>query len=163
MGLFSFFKSKAEQSPVRQPTPNAMVEFDKALVNLKVKDVNVLFILLAEDGTVNRLGDGSANNTDRTMFIGINREALFSQFMTRITPGMLQHQGAYELPNRKGDDCELTILLSYRENDKSAGFKFIYGSESSGPPREVADLVRYAAALTRPWHEEQKRIAKSRQ
>lgn len=166
MGLLSFFgcsKPKAQQ-PRATPPPvsQAPSEFDKALVTLKINNDTALFILLAEDGTVNRMGDGSLTNTDREMFIGLNREPLFARFIARITPEMLQHQGAYELPNRQGADCELTLLLGYRGSERSAGFKFIYGSESQGPAREIGELVRYAAELTTPWHEEQKRIAKTR-
>jgi hypothetical protein len=160
MGLLSLFgcsKSKAEKSPRTPPS-----DFDKALITLKINKDTALFILLAEDGTVNRMGDGSITNDDHEMFIGMNREPLFSNFMTRINPRMLERQGAYEFPNRKGADCELTLLLGYRGSERSAGFKFVYGAESQGPPHEIAELVRYAAELTAPWHEEQKRIARTR-
>jgi hypothetical protein len=156
MGLLSFIGCS-------KPEPQKNSEFDKALVSLKINDDVALFILLAEDGTVNRMGSGSITNTDRTMFIGINHEPLFSKFLARITPEMLQQQGGYEVPNRKGAECELKILLGYRGSERTAGFKFIYGAESQGPPREISELVRYAAALTEPWHEEQKRTAKAKQ
>ena len=129
---------------------------------LKINNNTALFILLADDGTMNRMGDGSLTNDDHQMFIGINREQpLFSRFVSRISPEMLKEQGAYELPNRKGAECELTLLLGYRGSDRTAGFKFVYGAESQGPPRDISDLVRYAAELTAPWHEEQKRMAKT--
>jgi hypothetical protein len=165
MGLLSLFgcsKAKTRQPEATlPPVSQALSEFDKALVTLKVNNDTALFILLAEDGTVNRMGDGSISNTDHEMFIGLNREPLFARFMSRVTQEMLKHQGAYELPNRKGANCELTLLLGYRGSERSAGFKFIYGSESQGPPREIAELVRYAAELTTPWHEEQRRAAKT--
>jgi hypothetical protein len=159
MGLLSFLGYSKSKSQQAQSPPAS--EFDKALVTLKVNNDTALFMLLAEDGTVNRMGDGSTTNTDREMFIGRHPEPLFARFISRITPDLLEHQGAYDLPNRKGANCELTLLLGYRGSERSAGFKFIYGSESQGPPREIAELVRYAAELTTPWHEAQKRIAKS--
>lgn len=159
MGLLSFFGCSKPKGQQTQATPAS--EFDKALVTLKVNDDTALFILLAEDGTVNRMGNGSAINTDHLMFIGRHSEPLFARFIARITPELLQHQGAYELPNRKGATCELTLLLGYRGSERSAGFKFIYGSQSQGPGREIAELVRYAEELTTPWHEEQKRIART--
>lgn len=156
--MFGCSKSGKEQIPQAAETPSS--EFDKVLVTLKIKDDTALFILLAEDGTVNRMGDGSASTEKHDMFIGINREPLFGRFMVRVTPEMLMQQGAYEVPHREGAKCELTLLLGYRGSEKVAGFKFIYGAESQGPPREIADLVRYAVELTTPWHEEQKRAAK---
>jgi hypothetical protein len=160
MGLLSLIgcsKSKTEQA---SPAPSS--EFDKALITLKINKDTALFILIAEDGTVNRMGDGSLSSANADVFIGINREPLFSRFVARITPEMLVQQGAYDVPNRKGAECELTILLGYRGSERSAGFKFVYGAESQGPPREIAELVRYAAELTAPWHEEQKRAAKTK-
>jgi hypothetical protein len=155
MGLFNFFnRSKPAPNPETPPS-----EFDKVLIDLRIDGKTALFILLTEDGTVNRMGSGCKGNTDRGMFIGRNREPLFSRFMARITPELLRNQGAYELPNREGAECELTLLCGYRGSERSAGFQFIYGSESQGPPREIAELVEYAAELTTPWHEEQKRIA----
>jgi hypothetical protein len=160
MGLLSLFGcSKPEAAQTSQTLPS---DFDKVLITLKIKNDTALFILLAEDGTVNRMGDGSITNDDHEMFIGINREPLFGRFIVRITPEMLKQQGAYELPDRKGANCELTLLLGYRGSDRSAGFKFVYGAESQGPPREISELVRYAVELTAPWHEEQKRMAKTK-
>ena len=96
------------------------------------------------------------------MFIGLSRDSLFARFIARITPEMLKDQGGYELPNRMGDNCELTLLLGIRNSERNAGFKFIYGAESQGPPREIAELVRYAVELTAPWLEEQRRLIKTK-
>jgi hypothetical protein len=163
MRLLNFlgcFKPKAQRAQTTPPRDaGAPSEFDKALVELKVNGAVALFIVLAEDGSVNRLGDGSVSNTDHQLSIGLSHEPLFAQFMTRITPEILECQGEYKHRKRKGANCELTLLLSYRGSDRVAGFRFIYGSESQGPPREIAELVRYADELTRPWHEELKRSA----
>ena len=160
MGFLSFFG--LPESKGQQPEAVPSAAFDKALVTLKINGDTALFILLAEDGTVNRMGNGSLTNSDHEMYIGRQPEPLFARFIDRITPQMLEHQGAYELPNRVGANCELTLLLGYRDSKRSAGFKFIYGSESQGPPPEIVELVRYAAEVTTPWHEQQKRIAKAK-
>lgn len=159
MGLLSLFgcsKSKTEQA---SQTP--VSDFDKALITLKINKDTALFILLAEDGTVNRMGDGSISSRNEDMFIGVSKKPLFNRFVARITPEMLKQQGAYDLPNRKGAGCELTLLLGYRGSERVAGFKFVYGAESQGPPHEIAELIRYAVELTAPWHEEQKRAVKA--
>jgi hypothetical protein len=157
VGIFSLLGcSKTELPPPSSP------DFDKVLITLKINNNTALFILMSEDGTVNRMGSGSITDNDREMFIGINREPLFNRFIARVTPEMIKHQGVYDLPNRKGAECELTLLLGYRGSDRSAGFKFLYGSESQGPPTEISNLVQYATELTRPWHEEQKLTSKTK-
>lgn len=161
MGLLGFFGCSKSTSKTAQSNQPPVSDFDKALVTLKINQDTALFILLAEDGTVNRMGDGSLAKEDRDMFIGINREPLFNRFIARVTPEMLKQKGAYQVPNHKGAECELILLLGYRGSEKVAGFKFLYGSESQGPPPEIADLVRYALELTNPWHEEQKRQTKA--
>lgn len=159
LGFLSFLvwsDSKGQQAEAAQSQA-----FDKALVTLKINGDTALFILLAEDGTVNRMGNGSLAS-DHDMYIGRQPEPLFARFIGRITPQLLEHQGAYELPNRAGAHCELTLLLGSRGSNRSAGFKYIYGSESQGPPPEIADLIRYAVELTKPWYEQQKRSANAR-
>jgi hypothetical protein len=63
------------------------------------------------------------------------------------------------MPERQGASCELTVMFGYRGSARSAGFRFLYGAESEGPPSEMGELVRYAIELTTPWHEEQRRMA----
>jgi hypothetical protein len=162
MGLLSFLGCSKPKAKHHEATPppvsHALSEFATALITLKVNGETALLILLAEDGSVNRMGNGSVTNTDHVLVIGVNSEPLFARFMARVTPEMLRYQGAYEFPNRKGANCELTILLGYRGGDRSGGFGFLYGSESQGPPRDIAELVRYAVELTTPWQEETKRL-----
>ena len=45
-------------------------EIAAILVTLRVNEEESLFVLVAADGSINRLGTGSVNNTDRDLFIG---------------------------------------------------------------------------------------------
>jgi hypothetical protein len=46
----------------------------------------------------------------------------------------------------------LTIVFQF-DDGSSNGFVFLYGAESEGPPREVADLVRASVRHTDLWHQ----------
>lgn len=142
-------------------TPQPPPEFDKVVITLEVNGDIALFILLAEDGLVNRMGSGTINNCDREMFIGRSPEPLCDRLMARFDFDLLAHRGRYELPDRQGAHCELSVLFGCRQDRTSLGFEFVYGSESEGPLPEIADFVRHAAELTAPWHEERKRAAQA--
>src|SRR5207244_13397987 len=51
-------------------------------ITLQVNGESALFILLAEDGTLNRLGTGSAQNQEHDMFIGVTGEPIFSYLLS---------------------------------------------------------------------------------
>jgi len=143
---------------VSEPISPAISGIDKVSITLRVNDDLLLGILMADDGSINRTGTGVLGSDDRDMYIGLSQEPLFARFMTRITPELLAHQGEFQSSTRKGATCELTIVLGYRGVDRAGGFRFVYGSESDGPPGEICALVRYAVELTTPWHEAQKRL-----
>ena len=137
-----------------------VADIDLVVVSLKVGAAQspALFILLARDGTVNRLGTGAVDNTERDLFIGRTTEPLFPALMNQFTDAMLQHVGGYEMRDRKGEDCRLSIALRFADGSED-GFGFLYGSESEGPPQEIVQIVIEAARLTDPWYEAQKKTA----
>ena len=130
---------------------------DKVLISLGVGERQSLFILLAADGSINRLGSGAADNQEKDMFIGVTRDGLFEEFMRRVPGGLLEHQGAYDIAEKQGVTCKLSLLFGSGESTL-AGFEFTYGSESQGPPQEICDLVLAARELTEPWYRTQQRM-----
>lgn len=140
----------------KKSSADSLARFDKVLVTLTIDGAQVLFVLLAEDGTVNRMGDGSINCSDRDLFIGLSKEPLFARFMETVDPAMFAHKGAYDIPKKEGKPCELRVLFGLKDSDAGEGFQFRYGSESQGPPREIRGLVVRAVELTNPWHIQQK-------
>ena len=95
MNLLSrIFRKKTSDGPLDR--------FDKVLVVLTIDGAQCLFILLACDGTVNRMGDGSIGCTDNNMFVGRSSELLFSQFLASVNPAMLARKGTYDIPNPAG-------------------------------------------------------------
>ena len=45
-------------------------------ISLKVDEELTLYALLAADGSINRLGTGTINNTEKEMFIGVISEPM---------------------------------------------------------------------------------------
>lgn len=133
-------------------------DIQKILIILEVADKQVLFIILDEEGSINRKGNGSPDCEDNDLFIGITSENLFNQIKPFITEEMQEFWGnKYDLPDKNGRLCCLNIL--YKDDKIETGVQFLYGEFSQGPPNPFRTLVIKAVELTNNWHEQQKRIA----
>jgi hypothetical protein len=64
--------------------------------------------------------------------------------MTNLDDDMFEFLGRYDLPEKEGLPCQLTIELSFTNADND-GFAFNYGSESEGPPQEIEQFDTAAA------------------
>ena len=130
---------------------------DIQLVNitLEIDGKKVLFVLLSQDGTVNRLGKGSVDNTENDLFIGRTPEPLIEQAKTALTDEMLNYMGGYDVPKQKGPACRLSIVFQFANGDEN-GFGFSYGANSDGPPHEITQFVMAAIEAAEPWYREQK-------
>jgi hypothetical protein len=131
-------------------------------ISLEIDNKRSLFILLAADGSINRLGTGSLDNTENGLFMGVTDPAIFRSVRSHLSSEMLALLGrTYEMPDRMGASCKLTIAFQF--NDKSSdGLVIVYGAESEGPPVEVADFARAAVRQTDPWYENFKRATARR-
>ena len=131
-------------------------------MHLKVDDDLSLFGLLAADGSINRLGTGALNNTEKEMFIGITDPKLFQSLRARITPDLLKWVGGRADQNLRGKVCELQIhLMLANRTEQSIYLK--YGSDSKRPPPEVSQFVTAFVEVTSLWYEAQKSmVAKQR-
>lgn len=129
-------------------------------ITLTVDDRRSLFILLAADGSINRLGTGAVTNKDNDFFIGITPGRLFERLVSHLNDEMLSHMGSYDVPEKRGPLCELLVGFVFA-SDEGNGFGFRYGAKSQGPPHEIAQFVEAAVELTNPWFERQKRLARS--
>jgi hypothetical protein len=117
--------------------------------------------LLAADGSINRLGTGTEDNTDKQMCIGvINDPAPFQNLQDQISPDLFKWVGGRTDSNPKGKICELTISLFLRNKEELIIY-CKYGSRSVGPPPEVRQLVIAAIEQTDPWYEEFKQGSQS--
>ena len=128
-------------------------------ISLEIEKQPALFILLGEDGSINRMGNGSTENAERELFIGKVDPAIFKSVRSHLTKGMLRSLGqGYEAPTPRGSSCELTITFKFKDGS-SNGIAFRYGSESEGPPQDVAEFVTAAVRQTDPWYDDFRRNA----
>jgi hypothetical protein len=140
----------------RFPTASDMRAFT---ISLDVDKKPALFILMSNDGSINRMGRGTADDAERELFIGKIDPAIFTSICSHLTKRMLQSLGqGHEMQNPLGASCELTITFKLKDGT-SNGIAFRYGSESEGPPNDVAEFVATAVAQTEPWYEEFRRNA----
>ena len=128
-------------------------------IDLDVAEKPALFILLGEDGSINRMGRGTAEDAERELFIGKTDPAIFHSVRSHLTKEMLRSLGqGYDMPTPRGASCKLVITFKFKDGS-SNGMAFLYGSESNGPPQDVAEFVTTAVAQTDPWYEEFRRNA----
>jgi len=125
-------------------------------ITLNVDGKESLFVLLSQDGTVNRLGTGAINNAENKFIIGISPDPLLEQAKQSLTDEMLDHMGGYDVPDHKGATCRLSIGFRFADGTDS-GFDFSYGSESEGLPHEIDQFVVAAIEATEPWYQSQKK------
>lgn len=131
------------------------------MVTLHVADQQALFILLASDGTINRMGSGSLNNTDRILFIGCTAFELFEGLRQRVGTDLLRWLGQYSDPSPQGEPCRLTVGFLHDDGSESMSH-WQWGAESQGPPPAVRDFVIAAVQITEPWFQQQKQMAQKR-
>jgi hypothetical protein len=145
------FSSRARE-PIRGYSSRALSEpiFGTA-ISLEIQAQQSLFLLLAAEGTVNRMGAGAVDNPDRELYVRDTQEPLFHRFMESVPGDILAHPGIYTCPGEpRGKPCKLTILFALSGN-REIRLCFLYGAESTGPPQEIRDLVNNAMRLTEPW------------
>lgn len=123
-------------------------------MSLNVDENPSLFVLLAADGSINRLGTGAIDSAEKDMCIGVLSDAEpFQNLRAQISPDLFKWVGGRADPALKGRVCELTIRL-FLLNKEERTIYFKYGSESIGPPPEVTQLVLAIVAVTNPWYQE---------
>lgn len=111
-----------------------------------------LYIRFADDGTVNRMGNGSVNPGAAGMYIGKSKDPLFRQFLEALPDALFTIPGrTFQVPGeQRGAACELLMQMLTRDG-RVIGAGFAYGSESQGPPPDVRALVLKAVELTDHW------------
>lgn len=148
------FYSRRLRLQANNPATNTKtIAIGGILVSLEINEKRSLFVLVDEDGLINRLGSGTFNITDQHLFIGKSDLAVFQAVRSQMTEAMLQMTGGtFAVKNPRGTDCKLKILWQFKDGT-SGGFVFYYGAESKGPPAFVANFVRAAVGATDRWHD----------
>ena len=138
-----------------------MTDLTYITTELNIAGETSLIIMLHIDGTINRKGSGSME-IDKDLFIGMTDTApILRQLSNMIDEGFSQYLNhVYDDPKKTGKNSFVEIVLS--SAGQRQGMKFIYGSESMGPPAPVVNFVKKAIELTDPWfNRQQKQVRKS--
>jgi hypothetical protein len=126
-------------------------------IAVEVNDQSTLLILLAADGTINRMDTGTEDGVKQPLVMGLTNKDYFAQLRSLVTPELFAYLGLLgDVTNKKGKPAKLTISFAFEDGTRN-GFMFKYGTESQGPPEEVCDFVHKAVELTNPWYEEWKK------
>lgn len=139
-------------------TNRTVTDIHAVVITLNIASKQALFVLAARDGTVNRMGSGTLEAADGALYIGTSRPPLLPRVLQNLSDSMLRSTGGYEIPNKRGVPCNLSIALSFAGGAED-GFGYTYGSESRGPPRNIVLFVHGAMVATQSWYQEQRRIA----
>jgi len=135
------------------PNPTTPSEIHSVCIGLEVDDEQSLFIMLAADGTIKRMGRGTIDNDETQLFSGTTDQHLFESLMATVDRKLFSYAGSYRDEAMEGQFCRLLVM--FNSDEDSTSFEFKYGSESQGPPTEFCDLVVASIDLTDPWYEEQ--------
>jgi len=126
----------------------------RATFVLEVDGKQKLFILLEQDGTIQRSGTGSEDSTETRLYMGRTQPPPLDALRQKVRADLFQYGGIYDLPNPAGKPCKLVVGLDGEGG--AVGFEIRFGSESLGIPAELYQLLCDAIDITEPWYEQQK-------
>ena len=126
------------------------------LIDLQVAGAPAVFLLLAADGTINRMGTGAEDNQERALMVGLTTPDIFELLMELVTPDLFRYSGEFIQETQQGKSCILTIALTSADGGQWTS-RWRYGSQSKGPPQVVCDFVLDAVSSTDPWFGEQQK------
>jgi hypothetical protein len=124
-----------------------------------------LVIVLARDGSINRMGDGRplTPQTDSTLYIGVVEEPLLDRLMEVIPDAFVGLSGRYDEPSkRRGIVGECHIVYGFADGRVSA-LEVVWGADKQSLPAELyaylSVLIGKAIEVTDPWWKAQPRPA----
>jgi hypothetical protein len=126
-------------------------EIQRLQIVLQADERLLLHIVLASDGTVQRLGSGRLDNDEFALVSGVTDKTIFDEVLQSLPDEFLESEGSYSDPNLRGQRLGLNITLMV--NGSEHGFQMVYGSESEGPPDDVVAFVVAAKNLTESWYQ----------
>lgn len=129
-------------------------KLDKCLISLDMGEENALFIVMTKDGTICRKGNGNPAAHLETLK-GYSDLGHYEAFMMTVDENWFMFSGAFEQTPYTGRICKLLVVFSGSHGEE-AGFKCIYGEDSQGPPKEVAQMLINAVKITDGWYDEER-------
>ncbi|MBL0308430.1 MAG: hypothetical protein IPP77_01675 [Bacteroidetes bacterium] len=113
-----------------------------------------LFILLTKQGIVQRKGDGNPGHTHPATNAWCSSDGHSEALMMTIPEDTFNYIHVYPRPNIIGTECRLTTIFQAKD-DLDYSFRVVYGSDSEGPPSELAEILINAVKITEGWYQRQ--------
>lgn len=128
------------------------------IISKEIDDGMSIFVLLARDGSINRIGNGSLECDEKDMFIGITQDKLFEKFMDGCPAHFITAPGEAYAPQgeMKGKKVKVTLMFNCGEEER--GLMFFYGTDSGGIPEDLSQVVDLAIDVTEPWYQNQRKM-----
>jgi hypothetical protein len=98
------------------------------LITLLYGGEQILVVLLDKAGSINRLGDGTPSQSDKTLYIGVVREPLFDELIEVAPDAIFRHAGRMEV---RSDEVSSVCLPRRSSTRMGESFR----SKSSTGPR----------------------------
>jgi hypothetical protein len=73
--------------------------------------------------------------------------------MMTVDENVFNYTGVIKQPGIAGVESRLSIIFQAR-NNVDYSFRVVYGSESQGPPKELAGILINAVKITEAWYQE---------
>jgi hypothetical protein len=125
-------------------------------ISLDANKRTYVYIRLSEDGTINRMGNGSVHETQPVMIAGRVSTPVFRSFMDQLSDHVFDRFGDLMAPGPwKGDPGKLTFVFRVKTGEVFS-VSFSYGLESVGPPQVYRDAIVTALKLTEDWYQREK-------
>lgn len=119
-------------------------------------DQDVVFSIEADkEGPYNVLRKTTDQKVEK--IVSQNKD-FFQTLLDTVPDSVISREGKkYEFQDIKGKKCDLVV--SFIGNEEQNTFEFIYGSESSQPPKEIMDIVKKALSMEKNVHESYKQTS----
>jgi hypothetical protein len=121
-------------------------------IELRIDSQCSLFLVLGKDGALARQGSGT-KDISKERFLGQSDGQYFKELIGDIDEEIFDHFGVYDLPEKDGSQCHLSVV--FKDEKGVSGFDFYFGYKSkNGPQIKIAGLLDKAVKITEDWYRE---------
>lgn len=132
-------------------------EIVKLRIDILSGNDSALSLMIGQDGTLGRQGNGTLPADKRTFF-GTGDGSVFSKLINMLDEGVFQHAAVYDHPDKSGSPITWSVAF-LDKHGSTLVFEFRFGSKT----RDTGELLPYfdgfitqAIGLTDNWHAQEK-------
>jgi hypothetical protein len=136
-------------------------QFTALTLEVDISNKNCLAILLARDGTINRVGSGIVDSTDKDFFMGMTTEKLFDNLMETVSGDLMAYC------NQAPPTCDTTrqickVKFSFSGITSGIGGEYCINGTVNDLPKPIKEYIANAIKITGPWYQLQKHLLKEK-